>query len=220
MTAQRDRRPLLRLDALLVALTLALLTAVLWALLNRPFDEPPWPARIQGFALAPLRAHHNPLTGALPTPEDIAADLALLAGKAHAVRSYTTEGAQAEIPRLAATHGLNVTLGAWLGPDPATNAAELERLLDVLRRGYRNVVRVIVGNEALLRGDVALNELIAALERIRAVTKVPVSTAEPWHIWLKYPQLAAHVDFITIHLLPYWEGVPIEQAVDYAFNRS
>ncbi len=40
---------------------------------------------------------------------------------------------------------------------------------------------------------------------------VPVSTAEPWHVWLKHPELAASVDYITIHLLPYWEGLPIRR---------
>ncbi len=48
---------------------------------------------------------------------------------------------------------------------------------------------------------------------------MPVSTAEPWHIWLRQPELAAHVDFITLHLLPYWEGVPVEAALDEALQR-
>ncbi|HNI66059.1 MAG TPA: glycosyltransferase, partial [Pseudomonadales bacterium] len=46
------------------------------------------------------------------------------------------------------------------------------------------------------------------------------STAEPWHIWLKYPELADHVDFITIHLLPYWEGIALEHAVDYVKEQT
>ncbi len=48
---------------------------------------------------------------------------------------------------------------------------------------------------------------------------MPVSTAEPWHIWLSQPELAGHVDFITVHLLPYWEGVPVEAALDEALRR-
>ncbi|MFB1487984.1 MULTISPECIES: hypothetical protein [unclassified Thiocapsa] len=27
------------------------------------------------------------------------------------------------------------------------------------------------------------------------------------------------MDFITVHLLPYWEGVPVDQAVAYAVSR-
>jgi hypothetical protein len=48
---------------------------------------------------------------------------------------------------------------------------------------------------------------------------LPVSTAEPWHVWLKYPDLVKHVDYIAVHLLPYHEGLPVDKAVDYAFER-
>jgi len=72
---------------------------------------------------------------------------------------------------------------------------------------------------SLARGDLTLEEMIVYLKRAKRFTRVPVSTAEPWHVWLRYPELAKHVDFITVHLLPYWEGVPVEHAVDYALAR-
>jgi cellulose synthase/poly-beta-1,6-N-acetylglucosamine synthase-like glycosyltransferase len=43
-----------------------------------------------------------------------------------------------------------------------------------------------------------------------------VSTAEPWHVWLAHPDLAQHVDFLAVHLLPYWEGASVDVAVDYS----
>jgi exo-beta-1,3-glucanase (GH17 family)/cellulose synthase/poly-beta-1,6-N-acetylglucosamine synthase-like glycosyltransferase len=198
---------------------IALLTVTAWGLLNRPSEEPPWPNRLQGFSFAPMRAHNDPTVHNLPTTEEIDADLALLQGTVHAVRTYTVEGTLADIPGLAAPRGLNVTLGAWIGADAERNDQELERLHDILAKGYRNLVRVMVGNEAILREDVSVAELGAYLDRVRKTTWLPVSTAEPWHIWIKHPELAEHVDFITVHLLPYWEGVPIDQAVDYAIDR-
>ncbi|MEZ5671135.1 MAG: hypothetical protein R3E08_01655 [Thiotrichaceae bacterium] len=37
---------------------------------------------------------------------------------------------------------------------------------------------------------------------------MPASTAEPGHIWItKHPELAKEVDYIAIHILPYWEGI-------------
>ncbi len=45
-----------------------------------------------------------------------------------------------------------------------------------------------------------------------------VSTAEPPHIWKKYPELVDHVDYIAVHLLPYWEGIALKDAVDYVVN--
>ena len=56
------------------------------------------------------------------------------------------------------------------------------------------------------------------LDRVRASVDVPVSTAEPWHVWFKNPELAEHVDFIGTHMLPYWEGISLERAVDYVID--
>ncbi|EGV16539.1 glycosyltransferase family 2 protein [Thiocapsa marina] len=204
---------------ILIPVLIALLTVAAWALLNRPAEEPPWPNRIQGFSFAPMRAHNDPAFKNFPTVEEIDEDLALLQGTVHAVRTYTVESTLAAIPRLAAARGLNVTLGAWIGSDSDANEVELARLGEILSKGYRNLVRVMVGNEAILREDVSVAELTAYLDRVRKMTWLPVSTAEPWHVWLKHPELAEHVDFITVHLLPYWEGVPVDDAVDYAVSR-
>ncbi|BCU08130.1 glycosyltransferase [Allochromatium tepidum] len=202
-----------------IPILIAVLTISAWWILNRPNEEPAWPTRIQGFAFSPMRADDDPSRKRFPSVEDIDADLALLKGRTHAVRSYTVESTLAEIPRLAAKYDLNVTIGAWIGDDPEANEVELARLRDILSKGYRNLVRVMVGNEAILRKDVDVMEMVEYLDRVRRLTYLPVSTAEPWHIWLKYPKLVEHVDFITIHLLPYWEGVPLDQAVDYAVSR-
>jgi cellulose synthase/poly-beta-1,6-N-acetylglucosamine synthase-like glycosyltransferase/exo-beta-1,3-glucanase (GH17 family) len=204
---------------ILIPVLIAVLTVTAWALFNRPADEPPWPNRLQGFSFAPMRADNDPTEKIYPTTEQIDEDLALLQGTVHALRTYTVESTLAAVPGLAAARGLNVTLGAWIGSDLDANEVELERFREILGKGYRNLVRVMVGNEAILREDVSVSELTAYLDRVRKMTWLPVSTAEPWHVWLKYPELADHVDFITVHLLPYWEGVPIGEAVDYAVNR-
>ena len=46
-----------------------------------------------------------------------------------------------------------------------------------------------------------------------------MGTAETWHTWLAHPELAQHVDFIGVHLLPYWEGVDVDHAVDYSLTQ-
>jgi exo-beta-1,3-glucanase (GH17 family)/cellulose synthase/poly-beta-1,6-N-acetylglucosamine synthase-like glycosyltransferase len=204
---------------ILFALLIALLTVFLWWLLNRPSDEPPWPERIQGFSFQPMRADDDPIKGKYPSIMEIDEDLALLQNEAYAVRTYSVAQTLAEIPQLAEGHGLNVALGAWLGPDRAANEAELGRLVEVYRRSHRNVVRVIVGNESLLREELEVDELIAYLKRVKKGVWAPVSTAEPWHVWLEHPELVDQVDFIAVHLLPYWEGIPLDKAVDYVVHR-
>ena len=48
---------------------------------------------------------------------------------------------------------------------------------------------------------------------------MPVSTAEPWHVWHDHPELAREVDYIAVHILPYWEGVPRADALDHVMMR-
>ena len=205
-------------ESFIIAVAVAVLTIMFWAAVNRPETEPAWPKIIQGFSFAPFRADQDPTDERYPSVDEIDEDLELLAGRTHAVRTYTVEGSLGEIPEIAKKHKINVTLGAWVDGDQKKTRREIKRALNIARRST-NVVRVMVGNEALLRGDVSVEELIAYLDDVREKTRIPVSTAEPWHIWLKYPQLADHVDFITAHMLPYWEGVPLDSAVDFVVQR-
>ncbi|HET7757299.1 MAG TPA: glycosyltransferase, partial [Steroidobacteraceae bacterium] len=204
------------IPSLLIAAVFATLTFAVWAYLNRPTREPPWPARIQGFAFSPFRASEDPTHLQLPTDAEIDADLALLEGKVKAVRTYSVAGTLADVPALAERHGINVAVGAWIDDHREQNQHELETVIE-LARTHINVVRVLVGNEVVLRGDLSVDELERYLDRARAAIGQPVSTAEPWHVWLAHPELAQHVDFIGVHLLPYWEGVPVDAAVEYSF---
>lgn len=201
-----------------IAISVAILTISIWGYLNHPEDEPPWPQRIQGFSFDPRRIDKDSMSRRYPTEEEIDADLALLAGTTHAIRSYMVDGVHAKIPELARAHGINVALGAWLDNDLKWNEEELERFLKVLGKA-RNVVRAIVGNEALLRNDFPVQIMIDYLDRVRKETDIPVSTAEPWHVWLKHPELVEHVDYIAVHMLPFWEGVPMEASVNYVIRR-
>ncbi|HEX7127897.1 MAG TPA: glycosyltransferase [Thermodesulfobacteriota bacterium] len=205
-------------SSVLVAVVAGALTVALWAYVNRPSEEVPWHGRIRGVSFSPFKLDQSPATGRLPTEADIAADLALVARKSDAIRTYGVEGSLAEIPALARAHGMTVMLGAWVDHQRDRNEVEIARVIDVAR-AHPNVTSVVVGNEVVLRGDVPVEELIGYIERVRAAVKQPVSTAEPWHVWLDNPDLVRHVDFIAVHMLPYWEGVDVHLAVDHVAQR-
>jgi cellulose synthase/poly-beta-1,6-N-acetylglucosamine synthase-like glycosyltransferase len=78
---------------------------------------------------------------------------------------------------------------------------------------------MIVGNEAVLRGDVTVEEIITMLDYVRSNVRRPVSTAEPWHVWIRYPELAEHVDYLAVHMLPFWEGIAVDDAVNYIVDK-
>ncbi|MFH2091939.1 MAG: glycosyltransferase [Pseudomonadota bacterium] len=203
---------------ILISIAIAVVSISLWSLLNRPEIEPLWPSRIQGFSFSPMQAWNNPVEKNFPSEQEIDSDLKLLANTTNAIRTYSVEGVQARIPALARKYGLNVTLGAWIGADLEQNEQQIETLIQVARKNYRNVIRVIIGNEVILRGDLTVQQLSVYLDRVQKALDIPVSTAEPWHVWIKNKSLASHVDFIAIHMLPYWEGIHLDRAVDYVIE--
>ena len=203
------------IPSLLIAAAFATLTFAVWAYLNRPTREPPWPPVIWGFDFSPFRANEDPTQFEMPTDAEIDADLGLLEGKVKAVRTYSVGATLADVPELAERHGLNVALGAWLDSHRDKNEEQLKTAIE-LADNHQNVVRVIVGNEVLLRGDLTSEELEKYLDRAREAISQPVGTAETWNTWLTHPELAQHVDFIGVHLLPYWEGVAVDKAIDYS----
>src|SRR5574338_244254 len=206
--------------ALLVAGVVAGIQYLLWSLPNKGVIANAAGIGVQGFAYAPYQRDQDPLKKSYPSDAEISGDLAIMAQSADRIRTYGSLENPDVVP-LAGKHSLQVSVGAWISSDMEANQKEVEAAVDFAKT-YRYVDRVIVGNEALLRNDLTVDQLIPFLDRARQAlkrTKKPVSTAEPWHVWLKNPKLADHVDFITVHLLPYHEGVPAEAAVSYAMQR-
>ena len=147
----------------------------------------------------------------------IEADLAVLSRRFDCVRTYSVGQGMDQVPAIAQRNGMQVLLGIWLGRDPAANAREMA-LGIATARAHRAAIRaIVVGNEVLLRGELPASAIAADLDRVRAATGLPVTYADVWEFWLQHPRLAAHVDFVTIHILPYWEDHPVavSQAVPH-----
>jgi exo-beta-1,3-glucanase (GH17 family)/cellulose synthase/poly-beta-1,6-N-acetylglucosamine synthase-like glycosyltransferase len=203
--------------ALLIAGGVAAVHFALWAVSNRPVSVIEPLDYIDGFSYSPYRRDQSPLQGKYPSYDEIGQDMAQLGAIAHRIRTYnSTENP--EVSDLAGQHGLRVTAGAWLGADRDRNRNEIGALLADVRL-HDNIDRLMIGNEALLRGELTVPEMVEYLDQVREATDIPVSTAEPWHVWLKNPDLANHVDYLAVHLLPYHEGLPVDKAVDYAMAR-
>ena len=147
----------------------------------------------------------------------IAADLAALSKVAACVRIYAVDQGLEYVPELAGQYGLKVLLGAWIGRDPAANRFQIDTAVRLANQYPESVRAVIVGNEVMLRREQPEAALRAMLDEVRGRVQVPVTYADVWEFWIKHPSLAGGVDFLTIHILPYWEDNPIavEDAVDH-----
>ncbi|MDD3371639.1 MAG: glycosyltransferase [Alphaproteobacteria bacterium] len=198
-----------------VTVVVLLANFAVWALVNQSVSERAWGGLINGMSYSGYQAGDadNRLTD-----EEIDEDLATLEGQTTSIRTYGVSDGLDRIPAIAARHGIDVNLGAWISRNNTTNQEEIARTIGIARANP-NVKKVIVGNESLLRTDVTVSQLIGYIETVKRQIDIPVSTAEPWHIWLKYPRLADSVDFITVHILPYWEGIPEDASVNYIMYR-
>src|SRR3954451_1763753 len=190
----------------------------LWALPNRPQPlEPPPGGKLQSVSFAPFHDGQSPLTMEYPSKAEIEEDLKLLKDEVMAVRTYTSREGLEQVPALARKYGIKVMQGSWIGSKPLLNEEEVHAQIR-LANEYPDVIdKVIVGNEVLLRNDRTVDQLIEYIRYVKARVKQPVTYADVWEWWLKYPQVADEVDFITIHLLPYWEDIPT--SVEGAENR-
>ncbi|MBI1273392.1 MAG: glycosyltransferase [Alphaproteobacteria bacterium] len=195
-----------------------LVNFALWSLVNPGTPERPWAGQINGLSYNPYRDGGNPQNGDWAGASQIDRDMQILAGHVGSVRTYSSTQGMEAVPVLATKYNIDVVMGAWVDSIPATNEREIANLINAVHNNA-NIKRAIVGNEAVLRDDIGIEDLIGLIERVKRQVSIPVSTAEPWHVWLKHPELADAVDYIVIHTLPYWEGINIDEAVPYVMAR-
>jgi exo-beta-1,3-glucanase (GH17 family) len=173
--------------------------------------------KLQCVSYSPFGKDQSPLVkGFVIRNSQLDIDLELLSKYFSCIRTYSMTGLE-ELPLYAKKHGLQLMLGAWVSSDAVDTRIEIEKLVQAAN-AYPDVVQsVIVGNEALLRKDISGTRLAELITSVKARVQQPVTYADVWEFWLKHPQVAPAVDFITIHLLPYWENDPtgIDEALTH-----
>ncbi len=99
--------------------------------------------------------------------------------------------------------------GLWLSSLPDLTRKQIDSGIALAKRFPDVIQAVIVGNEVLLRGEMSAPRLAETIREVKAQVPMPVTYADVWEFWLRHRDVAAAVDFITIHILPYWEDFPI-----------
>ena len=204
---------------LAVMVAVPLLVAFAWWALGRPSALPPSPLaageKVACLSYAPYEGTQSPFQAGLVIPPDqIDRQFEALALSTGCLRTYSVGQGLAAAPALARKHGLKLLMGIWLGRNRADNAAEIKRAIE-LGKEYPDVIRaIVVGNEVLLRRDLPVEELAAAIAEVRENAGVPVTYADVWEFWERNVPLADGIDFVTVHILPYWEDDPV--GVDHA----
>ena len=192
----------------------ALAIGAVWWWLGAGMALPPSPlpagAKLYCVSYAPFRAGQDPLVeGTRVEPWQIEEDLALLSKYTNCVRTYSIDDGAESVLASARRHGLKVLHGVWLSNQPEKNRRQIATTA-ALAKQYPDVISaVVVGNEVLLRGEMSATDLMAAIREVKAQVGKPVTYADVWEYWLRYSDVRNAVDFVTIHILPYWEDFPI-----------
>jgi glucan 1,3-beta-glucosidase len=205
----------LRTPLALFLISLATIAAVWWwlatpiTLARAPIDPN---AKLQCLSYAPFRGAQTPLVETTQiSTEQMAEDLAQLAKVTDCVRTYSVDNGVDQVPALAAKVGLKVIQGIWLGSNRFKNLAQIATAVQLAKSYPGTVTGLVVGNEVLLRGEMTAADLVSNIRIVKSQAPgVPVTYADVWEYWLKNREVHDAVDFVTIHILPYWEDIPIK----------
>ncbi len=211
-------------------IVLAVQGGAVWRLASvQSLNLPPLPeGLVQGYAYSPYRDCQMPDIGPFPSQAELAEDLQRLAHSANAIRTYSTQGINADIARLAAEQGLQVAVGVALSADPQKSQAEIEAARSLAQQIA--VDYFIVGNEIILRGELTPQQVADYMLQVREQTGRPVAYAEIGSFFVQadgaggvaprpdmLPIIQA-ADILLVHLYPYWDGIPVEQGAAYVLG--
>jgi exo-beta-1,3-glucanase (GH17 family) len=201
-------------QAIIAFAVTALAVAVAWWWLGRPVALPPSPLaagqKLYCLSYAPFRSAQNPLVeGTKVTPEQVEEDIALLSKYTGCVRTYSVDDGAESVLASARRHGVKVLHGVWVSGDRDKTKRQVATSVALAKAYPDVVVGIVVGNEVLLRGELSAPDLAAVIRDVKAQVSVPVTYADVWEFWLRYPDIKNAVDFVTIHVLPYWEDFPL-----------
>lgn len=201
--------------AIVTLLLLALGCGVYFWLQSRPHIFPDAPAG--EFACLSYTPRSGTAHGEqVDIKTQIERDLRQLSERTHCVRTYSVLNGLDYVPVAARALNMRVLLGIWIGSNSAANEAELAKAVETANANRDVIDAVIVGNEVLLRREQTAEAMVTLLSRVHDATQLPVTYADVWDFWLKNPQLASVSDFVTIHILPYWDDLPI--GIDHAMQ--
>ncbi len=212
-----------------------------WDLSRIELATYPYPTTVKGIAYGEIRDCQYPGGESQPSVQDVREDMFRLFHTSNAIRTYSAAGIGAHTVTEANAIGLPVFVGAWLDYPTTTLAqdeAEIQALVDVTCGN--DVAGVIVGNEYYLRqrATEAISYLAQRIQQVKSGIDgcgkdVPVTTAEidnlmfAWdggddfepEINTDYRPILDEVDFIMVHIYPFWNGMPIEGAAAFTVNR-
>ena len=163
-----------------------------------------------------------------PNQTEILQDLIIVSEYWDLIRVYNADNVTELILAVIREHELplQVMLGIWLAQeegDPASkqsNIANTVRCLELTHKYPDLITAINVGNETQVYWSghkMKPENLIRYIRAIRNNLTVPVTTADDYNFWNKpeSAEVAAEIDFIVTHIHPLWNGLQLDNAIEW-----
>ncbi|OMH79451.1 Glucan 1,3-beta-glucosidase [Zancudomyces culisetae] len=172
--------------------------------------------------------NYNPKRDAngCPSLDDVKSDLNVLSKYTDTLRIYSTVDCNAGEMLLKAIKGSpwKLYLGIWVGQDDNSYNADKDEIIRLSKlydlKSY--VKGVVVGSEAIYRKERTAEQMASLVSDTKSTLgsnglgSIKVTSSETWP-WYQTPLINA-VDFLFVHVFPFWEGKTIEESSDVAFG--
>ena len=177
-----------------------------------PTPAPVVKYKLYGVSFSPYVDAQNPNSGTVIDDAQLTQQITALVPYTQGIRTFSCTNGLQDVAKIAKPLGLNVFIGVWIGKNATANNTEMQNCIAVAKA--IKVDAVIIGSEALLRGDVTAAQLISYINQFRAaVPDVPITTADTYSMLEQNPSVVAVCDFVFANYYPFWEGVDITHAM-------
>ncbi|RUP42889.1 glycoside hydrolase family 17 protein, partial [Jimgerdemannia flammicorona] len=184
--------------------------------------DPRFSRSFWGINYTPLGAQLD--MGCGVTQDNVIEDLKILYQLTPRIRLYGMDCRQAEFV-LNGLKLLNVSMGVvltiWVDPNSTTYQRQYDTFFSVIKTyGYDHLIGVSVGNEAIYRNDITVQNLTARIADVRAkitaagYPEIPVYTTDNQ----KLDQLIPAEDVLMDNVHPFFAGVTSQQAANWTWT--
>jgi exo-beta-1,3-glucanase (GH17 family) len=168
--------------------------------------------KVQGLSFSPYMDGQDPNQGVQIPESQLRDRMSIIAPYTVWVRSYAVDHGLEKSGLVAHDLGLKIALGAWLSGNLSANGTEIATLIECGRAGQADIL--VVGSETLQRGDLTDQQLIGYIHQVRqSVPDIAITTSDTYGKLLAYPAVIEAVDIVLANIYPFWESIPLDQAI-------
>jgi exo-beta-1,3-glucanase (GH17 family) len=166
-----------------------------------------------------------------PSESEILQDLNIISNYWNLIRVYSSDEDTERILKVIRKNNLpiKVMMGVWLENEsqiPQRKSENIKQVMNAIKLGneYYDLISAInVGNETQVYWSahrLETDHLINYLRTVRNNTRVPITTADDYNFWNKSlsKSVSSEVDFIVVHIYPLWNGMTLENSIEWMSN--